>query len=510
MKIKLILLIALVLLLSVFATVSAEKEIAKEIVIGRPADSTGLDPVTCMSSNYNYWIFNLLFEGLVKSSDGGTAIEPSLADSWDISEDGLTYTFHLKQGIKFSDGTPVTGEDWVWSFLRARDTEESTWNFDIESLEEVTAPDDNTLILKFKEFRADNFTNLSMFNLTVQKKAYYEKVGQEAYSQKPIGTGPYMIKEWKREEYLLFKKNPYYHIEGLPKTEEIKFTVVADDNTRMLQLGAGQLDIATYIPFIRMKKLNNNPKLIAVGMPSTQIQYIGFNHTKKPFDDPKVRLALEYGTDKQEMVNFILFGYGEVATSYDTKSGLFFNYDLKDRGYDVDKAKALLTEAGYPDGFETEILVRAGNAVYEQMAVILKEQWTKIGITVNILTLETGIWYKTWFDLNYEVIFTQWTDDMVDPSQRARYGFYPEKSECWHTGWRNNRAIDLVKQGELELDIAKRKQIYLELQQIAYDEIAILPILYSQYPVAMSKNIEGFVQTPLGNYRFENLVKYVK
>jgi len=168
MKIKLILLIALVLLLSVFATVSAEGEIAKQIVIGRPADSTALDPVTCMSSNYNYWIFNLLFEGLVKTGDGGTAIEPSLADSWDISEDGLTYTFHLKKGVKFSDGSPVTGEDWVWSFLRARDTEESTWNFDIEALEDVTAPDDNTLILKFKELRADNFTNLSMFNLTVQ------------------------------------------------------------------------------------------------------------------------------------------------------------------------------------------------------------------------------------------------------------------------------------------------------------------------------------------------------
>ncbi len=266
-----------------------------------------------------------------------------------------------------------------------------------------------------------------MFNLTVQKKAYYEKVGQEAYSQKPIGTGPYMIKEWKRGEYLLFKKNPYYHIAGLPKTEEIKFTVVADDNTRTLQLESGQIDVATYVPFNKMKKLSNNPKLIAAGLPSTRTTYLIFNNTKKPIDNPKVRLALDYGTDKQEMVNFILFGYGEIGTCYAPKAGMYFNYGIKDRGYDVDKAKALLTEAGYPDGFETEILVRAGNAVYEQMAVILKEQWTKIGITVNILTLETGIWYKTWFDLNYEVIFTQWTDDMIDPSQRARYGFYPER-----------------------------------------------------------------------------------
>jgi len=147
MKVKLSLFIVLLLVVSVFATALAEKNIAKEIVIGCTADSTGLDPITCRSSNYNYWIFNLLFEGLVKSSDDGTAIEPCLADSWDISEDELTYTFHLKKGVKFSDGTPVTGEDWVWSFLRARDTEESEWNFDIKTLEDITAPDDNTLIL---------------------------------------------------------------------------------------------------------------------------------------------------------------------------------------------------------------------------------------------------------------------------------------------------------------------------------------------------------------------------
>jgi len=509
MKIKLILLIALVLLLSVFTTVSAEGEIAKQIVIGRPSDSTDLDPVT-QDGNPDIWMFNLVLEGLVKSSDDGSAIEPCLADSWDISEDGLTYTFHLKKGVKFSDGSPVTGEDWVWTLKRARDTEGSTWSFAIEALEDVTAPDDNTIILKVKEPRANFLVNLAMFNLTVQKKAYYEKVGQEAYSQKPLGTGPYLIKEWKRGEYLLFKKNPYYRIEGLPKTEEIKFTVVADDNTRTLQLESGQIDVATYVPFNKMKTLNGNPKLVVVGLPSTRTTYLILNNTKKPIDNPKVRLALEYGTDKQEMVNFILFGYGEAAPSYAPKSGLFFNYDLKDRGYDVDKAKALLTEAGYPDGFETELLVRSGNAVYQKAAVILKEQWAKIGITVNILTLESGLTTNKYYGMDYKVTLAQWTNDTSDPSQQCGYVFIPEASNCFHTGWRSDRAIDLVKQGELELDITKRKQIYLELQQIFYDEIPMLPLFYSPYPVAMSKNIEGFVQTPLGTYRFENTVKYVK
>jgi len=509
MKIKLILLIALVLLLSVFATVSAEGEIAKQIVVGRPNDSVNLDPVT-QDGNVNIWMFNLVLEGLVKTSNDGTAIEPGLADSWDISEDGLTYTFHLKQGIKFSDGTPVTGEDWVWSFLRARDTEGSTWSFAIEGLENVTAPDDKTLILKFKERRANSFVNLAMFNLTVQKKAYYEKVGQEAYSLKPIGTGPYTIEEWKVGEYIQFKKNPHYHIEGLPKTEEIKFIVVSDDNTRTLQLEAGQIDIATYMPFNKMKQINDNPKLIAKGVPSTRTSYIILNNSLKPFDDPKVRIALDYATDKQVVIDFILYGYGEIATSYAPKSGLFFNYDLKDRGYDVDKAKELLAEAGYPDGFETELMVAAGNANYEQEAVIIKEQWSKIGVTVNILTLEYGLSRVKYHDGDFEATFSGWTNDTADPSQQCGYVFYPEVTNCYHTGWKSDRAISLAKQGEREIDITKREQIYLELQQIHHDELPMIPIFASPYPVAMSKNIEGFVQTPLGNYRFENLVKYLK
>jgi len=509
MKIKLILLIALVLLLSVFATALAEKEIAKEIVIGRLEDSNDLDPVT-QDGNVNIWIFNLVLEGLVKSSDDGKTIEPCLADSWDISEDGLTYTFHLKKGVKFSDGSPVTGEDWVWTFLRARDTEESIWNFSLEALKDVTAPDDNTLILTLREPWAPFLADLAFFNVFVQKKAYYEKVGQEAYSQKPLGTGPYMFKEWKKGEYLSLKKNPYYHIKGLPKTEEIKFVVVADSNTRTLQLESGQIDVATFVPFDKMEELNNNPKTKIVCFPSTEVRTVVFNHTKKPLDDLRVRLALEYATDKQALLNFILFGYGEVATTYTTKSGLFFNYDLKDRGYDVDKAKALLAEAGYPDGFETEFLLPSGNPVYEKLAVLLKEQWSKIGVKVNIVSLESGLAVTGYRTMNYKISVHHWTDDIPDPSEQCGRLFIPERTNCVWTGWRSDRAIELVKQGERETDITKRKQIYLELQQIYYDDVVEMSMFCIPYPVAMRAEVEGFVQTPLGNYRFENLVKYVK
>ena len=509
MKIKLSLLLVFVLILSVFFVVSADGQIAKQIKIGRIQDSYDLDPSTT-TNNANLWMFSLIVEGLVKGSNDGTSIEPALAESWDISEDGLVYTFHLKPGVKFSDGTPVTGEDWVWSIIRARDTE-GEFTFTAEVIEDVTSPDDNTLVIKLKEPWALFMADLAMFNLTVQKKSYYEEIGQEAYIRRPIGTGPYMIKEWELGEYILFAKNPYYHIEGLPKTEEIKFIAVPDDNTRLLQLEAGQLDIATDVPFNKLQEIDSNPKLTAMGMPSTYTYYLFFNHTRKPYDSQKVREALDYGTDKQALVNFILFGKGQVATSFRPPSSLFYNSSLKDRGYDVEKAKALLAEAGYPNGFELEFIVRSGNSVYQQVAVLLKEQWRQLGIKLNILAMESGVGFQKYRALDYDVLVSPFSDDMPDPSQQCEYYFIPENAKCASTAWAvPERGIELTQQGKREIDMAKREQIYLELQQIYYDDVPMMPLFHVPYAVAMSNDIEGFAQNPLGSYRFEELVKNVK
>ena len=217
------------------STPAMAADYAKQIIMARNEDSRNLDPVT-QDGNVNIWMFNLVLEGLVKTNDEGTKIEPALAKSWDISKDGLTWTFHLLEGTKFSDGTPVKGEDWVWSLLRARDTEESTWKFALEAVADVTAPDDKTVVIKLKEPWAPILADLAMFNCTVQSKAFYNKVGAQVYTQKPLGTGPYMFAEWKKGEYMILKKNPHYRVAGLPKTETIRVNVVPDDNTRVMQL----------------------------------------------------------------------------------------------------------------------------------------------------------------------------------------------------------------------------------------------------------------------------------
>ncbi|MBP2650558.1 MAG: putative transporter component [Firmicutes bacterium] len=495
-----------IVLFGVFLAGCGKNESAvSQIVIARNLDITDLDP-TSTNDNTSIWTLSLLLEGLVKASDDGKKIEPSLAKSWEISSDGLTYTFHLIPNLKFSDGTPVKGEDWVFSFERAKNTAEKYWKFAAENITEVTAPDDQTLVVKIKEPNASTLSYFSMFNMTVQSKAAYEKAG--SYAEKgPIGTGPYYVKEWVKDNYLLLEKNPYYHAQGEPKTAQIKFVVVPDDNARVMQLQSGAVDIITDVPYSSMATLKNANDIQTMGIPSTSDRYLVFNTTDPILGNAKVRQALLYATNKQDIVNMVLNGYGEAAISYMPKNGLFWNDQIQPAPYDVEKAKALLKDAGYPNGFEVEILVRSGNAVFEQIATIIKEQWAKAGVKVNLVSLDTASLLERQNNMKHQIVIGSWTDDLLDPSQLGSYFWDYKVSKSFYTGYQNQTASAIFKQACIELDDNKRADMYKTLQKILYDDSPVINLYHSEFPVALKKNIQGFVQTPLGAYRFDNLVK---
>ena len=218
---------------------SGERAIADTITIALSAAPTNLDAVT-LTGNEAIWMTDLLYGTLVRASDDGSTNDPYMADSWEVSDDGLVYTFHLKEGMLFSDGTPVTGEDWVWSIERARDTTESLWTSSAESIQSVEAPDDTTLVITLNAPRSSFIAEAGMFNLAVQKKSYVEEVGEDANAKNPVGTGPYKVKEWIEGESITFEKNPYYFDADKVRTPEIKFVFVEDDNSRIMQLQAGR------------------------------------------------------------------------------------------------------------------------------------------------------------------------------------------------------------------------------------------------------------------------------
>ena len=477
-----------------------------QLVIARPEDSDNLDPVT-QDGNVNIWLFGLTMEGLVRASDDGKSIEPWLAESWDINPEGTQYTFHLKPGVKFANGTEVTTEDWIWSIERARDTESSAWAFAMEAIESVEAPDENTLVITLTEPWAPILADLAMFNASVQSKAYYEEVGEEAYTQAPMGTGPFYFAEWQKGEYVLLEKNTNYWNPDEPKLDSVKFTVVPDDNSRVMQLQAGQVDAITFVPWNRMEELDADPDIVAVGLPSNEVRNMIFNNTIEPLNDARVRRALAMATDLEELRDVALYGYGELATSFMSVNGMYWNENVDYPEYDPEGAKELLTEAGYGDGFEITLALDSGNTIHATMGTLLKEQWAEVGITLNLETLEKGTINERMNNLTLDLQIRPWTNDMADPSQQADYSCIYDNAMCLMSGWQNEEVEAVVNEAKTELDPEKRQELYYEIQQMMADELPFFSMFYIPYPVAYRSNVENFIQTPLGAYRFQETTK---
>jgi peptide/nickel transport system substrate-binding protein len=470
------------------------------------SDAANLDPVNA-KDNADIWLITVLGEGLVQCSSDGKNIEPCLAEKWDISKDNLTYTFHLRSGVKFSNGADMTADDCVYSIKRARDTQSSQWAFSLTDVKDVTAKDASTVVITLKEPSAAFLSDLAMFNADIMPKAYCESAGDTGLSQKPVSTGPYMLDEWKKGESVTFKKNPYYWQKGKPKTDKIKFMVVPDDNSRLMQLQSGAIDVDSSIPCNLMQTAASNSKLVAKTYPSTMVYYVTLNTTKDSLKDVKVRQALEYATNKEALAKTVTYGYGKKSVSFLCESDPYFDSTLKDaHNYNVDKAKQLLQEAG-KSNLTLNMQISSGSTLYQQIATVLKEQWAQAGVTLNITQLDRTAVKSAYKGMTYEVELSGWNNDITDTSEWVDYSCVYANDKCSFTGWQNSDVEKWATQAKQELDTSKRKELYSNIQKAFQNDDPLIPIFSVPNTVAMNKKISGFVQDPLGYYHFQDLAK---
>lgn len=476
------------------------------IVLGRPVDSDNLDPVTCIG-NVNIFMFNLIIEGLVKTADDSSEIEPCLADSWDVSDDGRTYTFHIKDGLKFSDGSDVTAEDWQWTFERAMGATDSNWYSCVENIESVECPDDTTVVITFKQAAASSLANLSIFEVGVQSKAHFDEVGEAEYvNAGPVGTGAYMLKEWKKGEYMTFEANPNYRVKGEPLAKEVEFVVVADDNSRVIQLQGGDINIADSVPFSSMKQLEGDATCKPDPKPSTMVYWLSLNTGNSYLSDVNVRKALMQATDSEQVVEMVSYGYATAAGTILSTSSAYCDTTLKPPSADVDKAKKMLEDAGYPDGFSLNLLLRGGDATYESIATVIQSQWQEIGVTVNIDTRESTAYSEARTNMDFDLLISGWSDDIPDPTQLMQFVFDFSVAQDYYTGFQQPQEMqDLNDQASVELDEDKRKELYAKIQQGFNDQAIFIPLMNVPWQTCANVNVKNFIQTPMGNYRFEKL-----
>ncbi|TPW29657.1 ABC transporter substrate-binding protein [Pararhizobium mangrovi] len=489
---------------------------------GRYADSLFLDPVL-NDANVDIWILTNLYDTLILPTDDGKGLKPGLATKWNVSEDGKTVTLTLRQGAEFSDGSPITQEDVKWSLDRAKNPDNGIWNFLVQSIDTVEAKGDDQIVLHLKHPDPAILAALTVFNTAIMpKKAFEASDGKtmrekaENFAQHMVGSGPFVLKSWDRGSTMKLVKNEHYWAKGedgkpLPYLDGVTFEVLPDDATRILKLKSGELDGAELIPYSRVKELQDAPNVDMKLFPSTRVADIIMNVRQKvngkdnPISKPKVRQALNYAANKKAIIQVVTNGVGSPMSSYMSSATPLHTGDGKAvYPYDLDKAKSLMKEAGYPDGFKTSILVLAGSQDEIGTATALQQMWSQIGVKLDIQQVDNASRTQKYRDGNFQMRAGAWTDDIADPNEITSYYVYSPNIDAVHSGWKSDEANKLYEASQQELDHDKRAEQYKRIQEIYNSSGPTISLYESPYPVALSPKVHGYVQIPLGNNIFRS------
>jgi peptide/nickel transport system substrate-binding protein len=473
------------------------------LTIGKDQDSTTFDPIKS-AQNADFWVFANMYDVLVRVDRSGTKLEPGLAEKWTISPDGLVYTFTLRDA-KFSDGSPITAKDAAFTLTRIRDDKGSLWSDSYKNIASAEAKDDRTLVVTLKAKSAPFLSQLAMPGISIVSEKAVTAKG-DSYAEEPVSSGAFALKQWSRGDRVVLEKNPHFWEADRVKLDGVEWIIIADDNTRMLKVQAGELDAAIFVPFSRVAELKKDPNLTVHLDPSTREDHLLINHSHEPMGKKEVREALDYAIDKKGIIDTVIFGLGEVANSYIPKGALYYNADNPVRPYDPDKAKALLEAAGVKNLTLTYI-VNAGNEVDEQIAVLLQQQLAKVGVTATIQKVDPGQSWNILVDGGYDISVNYWTNDILDPDQKTTFVLGHDSNNNYMTRYSNPKVKALVEAARTELDEGKRAAMYKEIQEIAKADVNWIDLYYSPYRNVSRKNIENFYQNPLGRLFLEDTAK---
>ncbi len=491
-----------------------------QMVFGRYADSLFLDPVL-NDANLDIWILTNLYDTLLQPTDDGKSVRPGLATTYVLSPDGKTMRLTLRNGIKFADGSPITSADVKFSLDRARNPDNGAWNGLLDSISTVAASG-NLVTLTLKHADPTLPAALATFNTAIMSQKLFNAAPgakdadkAKAFAEKPIGSGPFVVSEWKRGSYMVLKRNPYYWKKGedgkaLPYLDTLRFEIIPDDNTRILKLQAGEIQGAEFIPLSRVAELKANAKLNMLLFPSTKVNDLILNNrpklkdgTANPLSDVRVRQALNYAVNRDALIALVTFGTGKPMKSFMSSATPLFDTTQKGYNFDPAKAKALLDAAGFKNGIDVTSMATSGSADDLALLTALQQMWGAVGIRLKIEQLDTATKTARYRANDFQMRTGAWTDDIADPSEITGYYAVSGATEAAHTGFKNDTIEKLFVQSQEETSRIKRANLYRQIQTLYSNAAPTVYLFETPYPVALTKNVKGFIQIPLGNNIFE-------
>ncbi|MEK3835748.1 ABC transporter substrate-binding protein [Paenibacillus sp. FSL R7-0128] len=471
-------------------------------VYGRPASVTSFDLHNQITSN-NAFAIDKVFESLVAFDSKGE-ITDQLAASHTISEDGLTYTFVLRDGLKFSNGTPVTAEDAVFSLQRHLKV---GGPLAISAkVDTVKAQDEKTLVITLKEPYTPFISELSNFSNGIIPNNF-GGVSEEEFFKKPVGTGPFVIETWDPAGDVTFTKNTNYWKEGKPYIDKLVYKLIQDDSQAINQLKAGAVNAVEALSLQNAGEIKDGADTTVVTNGSWVTEQLFFNTLDKHFSDVHVRRALALALDRDGLTKALTFGYAQTATSLlPTTIPYNANDKIKALSFDPAAAKAELAKSAFPDGFSTKLLVASGNSTRAQEAQIIQAAGQAIGIKIEIESVELATFRERFFAYDFAAMLNSGQADSPEANSILAFQTDPEGfSKSYWTHYTNEKVTKLLYEGQKTADGEGRATIYTELLQTLADEVPYIPLYYPDILIGARSSVDGLVVLPNGSIRLEDV-----
>lgn len=486
------------------------------LVWARGADSTKLDPAV-VTDGESVKVISNVFDTLVRFEPGTLDLRPGLAESWSVAPDGLLWTFQLRDA-KFHDGTPVDAEAVKFSFDRQRDSAHpghtDTYPYYLNNfglITDVRAKDAKTVEIQLSQPDAAFLAKMTLFSSAIVSPTAFASQGTGAdgkysypFHEQPIGSGPFKFVRWDRDNLIVLEANPDYW-DGPPGVDRLMFKVIGDNNQRLIALESGQAHIMDGVNPQHADRVTSGDDLVLSRKPALNIAYFAMNNDKPPFDDARVRQAVAFAIDKENIRKAAYDGRGDLAV-VPVPVGMPGRADLTDRKRDVAKAKELLAAAGHPDGFEMTLTHGDNPRPYmprpRDVATQIQQDLAEVGIVVKVEQQRWTPYLEATQNGEHQACLLGWSADYGDPDNFLYVLLHEANTEKGTANnisfYRSSEVSELLSKARVEVDRDARMAMYAEAQQKIFDDAPMVPLMQMPDLRVLSPRVQGYVIYPAG------------
>ncbi len=492
-----------------------DPEYGGTFVFGRGGDSVGLDPIQ-VTDGESFKVTQQIYDNLVQYEPGTTDVIPALAKEWDVSEDGKTWTFYLRENAMFHDGNPVNAEAVKWNFDRWR-FEDHEYHIGGEFIyygymfggfpgviEEVNVVDEYTVEFVLNKTQAPFLNNLAMVPFGISSPVAVKKWGED-YFKHPVGSGAFKFVEWQEGNRVVVEANEDYW-GGRPYLDKVVFRSIPDNAARFMELQAGTIDMMDGVSPEDVESIKTAEDLNLLLRPSMNVGYFAMNFSMPPFDDPLVRKAFNHAINKEALIGAFYAGLAEPAKNPMPPSIWGYNDAIEPYEYNPEKAKELLAEAGYEDGFEFDLWYMPVPRPYmpqgKFIAQAIQNFLSQVGVTANLVSYDWGTYLDKTRNEEAQTYLLGWTGDNGDPDNFLYVLLDKTNSD---NAYESEELHEVLVEAQRTIDKDKRIELYKEAQEIIHEDAPWVPLVHSTPPLALKPMVKNYIPNPTSTEKFKDV-----